>query len=217
MAEFESLATHEPLDAHVDRHALDRLMMLCDGVFAIAITLAALEIHAPDAHMAAAGIFGAMARPVAAYVLSFVIIAVFWLRNRDLFARVERVDRPLTLMVLAQLCLIALIPVGVRGVAEFDSEAGFRFYAMTMAGCGLLNLALWAYAGFVARLLHPQVPAGYCLKRVTGAAILMLMFVPLSIVRFDPGLRVSLVELVVLFALRMVVLRRSGRRAISPD
>lgn len=215
MAEFESLATHEPLKAHIARHALDRLMMLCDGVFAIAITLAALEIHAPDRHVPASGLVEAMGRPVIAYAFSFVIVAVLWMRNRDLFARVTRVDRAMTLLVLAQLCVIALVPVGVRGVAEFDSEAGFRFYAWAMAGCGATNFALWTYAGYVARLLNPDLPKDYCLRRVTGAAFLMLMFVPWCFARPELSAKFTLVEVVVLAVARRLILRRYGARSFN--
>jgi len=36
------------LQRRLDRHSYDRLIILSDGVFAIAITLAAFEIKAPD-------------------------------------------------------------------------------------------------------------------------------------------------------------------------
>ena len=48
MSEPESLATDEKLDIHLRRHAYDRLLMLSDGIFAIAITLAAIEIKPPE-------------------------------------------------------------------------------------------------------------------------------------------------------------------------
>ena len=37
MSEPESLATDEGLDQHIRRHAYDRLLMLSDGICAIAI------------------------------------------------------------------------------------------------------------------------------------------------------------------------------------
>ena len=49
VGEFESLDTDEGLKARIARHGFDRLIMLCDGVFAIAITLLALEIKPPSA------------------------------------------------------------------------------------------------------------------------------------------------------------------------
>jgi hypothetical protein len=45
MSEPESLATAEGLDEHVRRHSYDRLLMLSDGIFAIATTLAALDVR----------------------------------------------------------------------------------------------------------------------------------------------------------------------------
>ena len=54
MSEPESLATIEGLDEHVRRHSYDRLIMLSDGIFAIATTLAALDVRIP-AHAAGLG------------------------------------------------------------------------------------------------------------------------------------------------------------------
>ena len=42
MSEPESLDTDEPLQKRIERHWFDRLIMLSDGVFAIAMTLLAL-------------------------------------------------------------------------------------------------------------------------------------------------------------------------------
>ena len=87
MSELESLSVHEKLARHLERHALDRLVMLCDGVFAIATTLAAVEVHLPD-HAASLGDIWAQAGDrILTYVISFFVIATFWLHNRDLFAR----------------------------------------------------------------------------------------------------------------------------------
>ena len=63
MSEPESLATDEALSEHIRRHSYDRLLMLSDGIFAIAITLAALEIQAPPQHVSLAVMAHAMARP----------------------------------------------------------------------------------------------------------------------------------------------------------
>src|SRR6185295_5337975 len=116
MSEPESLATEEGLEAHVRRHAYDRLLMLSDGIFAIAITLAALEIQVPHGHASLAALARAMARPIIAYLLSFVIIGIFWVSHRNLFARVRRVDTPLTVLNLILLGLVALLPAVIHGV-----------------------------------------------------------------------------------------------------
>lgn len=177
MSELESLSVEEGLKKHVNRHSIDRLVMLCDGVFAIAITLAALEIHVPAAPNYAA-IMSVMSVRLVAYLISFVVIAVFWTSNRDLFARLRRVDRPLTALVLATLCVTALIPASVRiaGPAEGDLGGAFQFYAGIMVVSGALNCSQWIYAGWRSGVMSDEVPRDYRIKRVVETATLPLLF-----------------------------------------
>src|SRR6185437_12622650 len=116
MSEPESLATIEGLDEHVRRHSYDRLIMLSDGIFAIATTLAALDVRLPTQTGNLAEMLVASRRGLLAYGLSFFIAGIFWVSNRNLFARLRRVDGPLTFMTLAMLCMIALIPATIRSV-----------------------------------------------------------------------------------------------------
>ncbi|NUQ17636.1 MAG: DUF1211 domain-containing protein [Sphingomonas sp.] len=74
--EPESLHIHEPLRARVDRHNYDRLLMLSDGVFAIAI---ALELKLPNHWDGSAGaLLGATGRPLVGYLFGFALVGVFW-------------------------------------------------------------------------------------------------------------------------------------------
>ena len=67
MAEPESLATEETVQKHIRRHAYDRLIMLCDGIFAIATTLSALEIHLPEDAASFGEVTRAVGKPLFAY------------------------------------------------------------------------------------------------------------------------------------------------------
>ena len=209
MAEPESLATKEPLGAHIERHQYDRLLMLSDGIFAIATTLAALEIHLPE-HAATIGeMLGAGGRTIAAYAISFLIIAVFWISNRDLFARVKRVDRWLTGLTLAMLCLVAVIPACAHVVyIKGNTDAAFAFYALTMAVCGALNVAMWAYAGFAPGIMREEVPRAYRWRRVVLSLTMPLLFGTMFLVPADQAV-IALIPLAV-FALvvRRVLLPR---------
>src|SRR3569833_3281801 len=128
MSEPESLSTEEALDTHIRRHAYDRLLMISDGIFAIAITLAALEIKLPGEMAGDLGVIAhAMLRPTVAYLLAFMIIAIFWVQHRDLFARIRRVDPVLTGLTLLLLCLISLVPAVVPGIYTIEKNpAGFQ-------------------------------------------------------------------------------------------
>lgn len=181
MSEPESLSTEEGLETHIRRHGYDRLIMISDGIFAIAITLAALEIKLPEeVHGEVADIARAMLRPIASYLISFLLIALFWLHHRDLFARVRRVDAVLTGLTLLLLCLISLIPVMVHGiyVGADENLAGFRLYIMAMLACGLTSLAMWLYAVWAPGVMRPEVPRAYRIARTLMAAVLPAVMLP---------------------------------------
>lgn len=183
MSEPESLATNEPLERHIERHHYDRLLMLSDGIFAIATTLAALEIRLPE-HAATIGeILGGGGRMIATYAISFLIIAIFWVSNRDLFARVKRVDQWLTGLTLAMLCLVAVIPACAHVVyVKGKTDAAFAFYALAMTICGSLNLAMWAYACFRPGVMRAEVPRPYRWVRVALSSMMPVMFATMFVV-----------------------------------
>jgi uncharacterized membrane protein len=179
MSEPESLATDEALSEHIRRHAYDRLLMLSDGIFAIAITLAALEIQPPPEHASVAQMVQAMARPIIAYLVSFGMIGIFWIQHRDLFARVRRVDAPLTLLTLALLCLVALLPAVIHGLySPGRDEAPFRLYALVMVACGFGNVVMWLYVTVRPGLIAPEVSSTYLWSRVIGTLGMPLILMP---------------------------------------
>jgi uncharacterized membrane protein len=208
MAEPESLATHEALGAHVARHAYDRLIMLSDGIFAIATTLAALEIripaNIPDPDAALSVFWAALVT----YGVSFSVIAIFWLGSRDLFARLARVTPPITVLTLIVLCLVALIPIGTRAMTDKAADLPFHIYTVIMFGSGLANAALWSYASFAPGVMHEEVPRRYRWTRALGSLALPGLFAPLMFVTSEQFMRAVLAAAIVIVILRRGVLPR---------
>jgi uncharacterized membrane protein len=204
MSEPESLATDEGLEKHLRRHAYDRLLMLSDGIFAIAITLAALEIKIPEGKLSPAALAHEMLLPVLGYLVSFGVIAVFWVSHRNLFARLRSVDRGVTWLTLAMLCLISLIPAVLHAVyTPGGGETRFRLYAVTMIACGVANAAMWIYCAARPRLMAPEVTWADRWTRATGTLAMPLIFLPML---FAPIDRFGSTVLPV--ALAMIVVRR---------
>src|SRR5580704_11904668 len=113
--EPETLSTAEPLATRRPRHNFDRLIMLSDGVFAIAITLLALDVRIPaGADLKMPTLLAALAPVMVAYTLSFVVISAYWLLHRRFMAVILRVDTVATLLNLLILGLVALLPAGTR-------------------------------------------------------------------------------------------------------
>ena len=159
MGAFEDLDTDEPLAKRMERHAYDRLIMLSDGVFAIAITLAALEIRAPAnwdrnpytlAH--------AIVPTLASYAIAFAVISAYWMAHRRMIAKLVRVDALATVLNLIFLGLIALQPAAVRLLTDYGPTGltGQIYYGQIVL-IGVVQGLFWLYASTGGRLVDPAL------------------------------------------------------------
>ena len=94
----------------------DRLVMLCDGVFAIAITLLVIGIGVklPGDNPTVGQInheLWKMIPPAISYVITFIILAVFWRFHRNLMHIVKRLDNAFIVLTFVYLAFIAFFPV----------------------------------------------------------------------------------------------------------
>ena len=156
--EPESLHTHESMNARIERHDYDRLLMLSDGVFAIAITLLALELRLPESWDGSVQqLFTATGRPLTGYLFGFGLVGVFWFMHRRLFARLEQVDRVITILNLLLLGLVGLTPYIARMIAEAGPDRAMPFYLAALASVlGVLAL-IRGWAALRPGLLHAGV------------------------------------------------------------
>lgn len=151
-----------PQTTHQDQFGLERLVFFSDAVFAIAITLLALEIRLPALEQ---GITDAMLlRSLAAlwpkylsFVISFLVIGAFWMGHHRKFRLIERYDRRLIWLNLLLLMTVAFIPFPTSVISEYGNTTGTIFYAASMTVSGLVLAALWWYASHHNRLVDPHL------------------------------------------------------------
>ena len=159
MGEFELLDETEALPQRMDRHGFDRLIMLSDGVFAIAITLSALEIR-PPAHWdeREISLLRMMGPPLIAYAIAFSVISAYWMAHRRMLARLRRVDGPATVLNLVFLGLVALQPAAIKLLLEYraDGGAGHIYFGQILL-MGAAQATLWVYAWVFGRLIDPSI------------------------------------------------------------
>ncbi|MGA5170776.1 TMEM175 family protein [Streptomyces lavendulocolor] len=131
--------------ARDDEGSAARVLALSDGVFAIAMTLLALDIRLP-AGLDSAGFEGALGEVVPnlwAYVLSFVVIAAFWQGHHQVFRYVREVDGTVIKLGLISLGLIALMPFPTTLLAEYGDESqSVAVYSGAVAAIGAVQLSL---------------------------------------------------------------------------
>ena len=103
-----------------------RLEAFSDGVFAIVITLLILDVHIPQDQPLTLASLGSTAPHLLAFVLSFVIVGLYWVAHHSMIHFVKQVDRqilwlnhgaPPALRVLIARLHSAPIPVYALAIA----------------------------------------------------------------------------------------------------
>ncbi|KND37098.1 hypothetical protein IQ60_04005 [Streptomyces europaeiscabiei] len=126
----------------------DRLITLSDGIFAIAMTLLALEVRvAPD--LDSEQFHDALREAVpqlAAYALSFLILSIFWRDQRQILLMSAKTGGLPQHLALAVLGMIALVPFPTSILAEYGAREplAVAMYAATICLIDLLQLAMFA-------------------------------------------------------------------------
>src|SRR5438093_526861 len=145
-----------------------RVEAFSDGVFAIAITLLILAVGIdPHFHGELGKELVDLWPSYVAYAVSFLTIGIMWVNHHAIFRNFARVDRPLLLLNIMLLMLIAFVPFPTRVVAEFvqsdtnRQEAAF-LYGITMTITAILFFCVWIYGS--RRLLRPDADP----REVTG-------------------------------------------------
>jgi uncharacterized membrane protein len=132
----------------------DRVLFFSDAVFAIAITLLAVNLHVPG-NAAHGGItvgtelHNALPR-LEGFGISFAVIAQFWLGHHGIFRYITAFDRPLITLNLLFLGTIAFLPYPTEVLSQnsLSGSGTLIFYSACVAAAGLAEGAVWIYANY---------------------------------------------------------------------
>ena len=102
-----------------------RLEAFSDGVFAVAITLLALDLTVPEpGHGAIAHQLAGHWPSFAAYVVSFLTIGIIWVNHHALVRNFATVDRVTLFLNLLMLFFVVTIPFATATMAAYLREGG---------------------------------------------------------------------------------------------
>lgn len=137
------------LNAREQRNASpDRLLTFTDGVFAIIITILVLELKVPDLG-AGKSLREALTdiRPTfMAFVISFLLVGMYWVWHRSAFAQVRYVDLNTVWLNLLFLLPVAMIPFGASMLGEYEGDAtALHFYGLVLIAATLFRTVLELY------------------------------------------------------------------------
>ena len=103
----------------------DRLEAFSDGVFAVAITLLALNLTVPGpGHGPLAQQLADHWPSFAAYGVSFLTVGIIWVNHHTLFKNFAEVDRVLLFLNLLLLFFVVTIPFGTATFAAYLTRGG---------------------------------------------------------------------------------------------
>ena len=131
-----------------ESHETHRSEFFSDGVFAVAITLLALDlvqIHASD-EAGYSTLWSALRHfwPVLlAFAASFASIGAAWINHHAVFARADRVSRSVNTANLGLLACVVMFPWATATLAEALSNGGGTQEVLLYAAVLFLNAAAW--------------------------------------------------------------------------
>ena len=126
-----------------DERGLERIIFFSDAVFAIAITLLALDIRLPPLPESASnGILlaalGSLWPRYLSYGISFLAVGMMWLAHHRAFRQLHQYSERLMLLNILFLLVIGYLPFPTAVIGEFGNAVATIFYAAAMGLAGLL-------------------------------------------------------------------------------
>ena len=140
---------------------LDRIVFFSDAVVAIAITLLVLDLKldVPDSQIIRWVDIGKLLPQFAAFLLSFILVALFWIIHNQIFCYVKRMDEPLAWINVSWLFFIALLPFSASVLsAHFGERVATMVYALNTLGITACQNFIWDYVAARPDYLDGTIP-----------------------------------------------------------
>jgi uncharacterized membrane protein len=181
---MEKPMSKRPKLQHVekDEMGMERLVFFSDAVFAIAITLLALEIRLPQdiGHASNTELLHSLLSiwpKYLGYLISFLSIGNFWIIHHRQYRYIERYDTRLMFINMLILMAVAFIPFPTSVISENGNRTATILYALNASVVGLLSALLWVYASYnhrlVARDMEPAMVRRGVLRNLIAPVIFL--------------------------------------------
>src|SRR5215831_2003038 len=151
-----------------------RLEAFSDGVFAIVITLLILNVHVPDGRTLTLATLRPLIPPLATFVLSFIIVGVYWISHHHTLHFVKEVNRRLLwLNLLVLLCVVFIpFPTSLLGTG-FNNPLAVRLYGLSLIATNASGLFFWLYTSSHEELMVAPITKAF------GRAVFIIQTSPM--------------------------------------
>ena len=161
---------------------------LSDGVFAIVLTLIVLELRTPDSNGGNLLNDLRMALPkIEAWLLSFIILSIFWTIHHNVVAGVARTDNLFNYLNLGFLLCISILPWLSSLLGSYHNDPlAVMLFSGTLGIGGLILCLQWLYACGSAGLVSKELDKSLCrtmtllVLRLPVVAVLSMYLAPIN-------------------------------------
>ncbi len=135
-----------------------RITAFSDGVFSIAITLLVLNLCVPTVPGELLDQLGKQWPSLLSYILSFVIVGIYWVAHHNMFHYIKRSDRPFLWINILLLMCVAFIPFPAGLLGQYPTQPiSVIIYASSLILTNLMLSLLWWYATSNHRLVDQDI------------------------------------------------------------
>jgi len=182
-----------------------RIEALSDGIFAFAMTLLVLDVKLPHHPAVEAGQLAptllALWPKFFSYIMSFVVLGVFWVGHHGYAHFLKRTDRWLLWITLLFLMLIVCVPFSTDLLGDYPTQkVAVMIYGGNITALGLTLSLQWWYAThrhrLVGRDLEPEMVRKGT-QRILGGAVVYSCAVLLALI--NPTISVILYAVIPIF------------------
>lgn len=138
-----------------------RMEALCDGVFAVAMTLLVFDLHVPTVAPGKLwpGLL-ALWPNLLSYLISVLVLGIYWLGHRAQLHYVRRADHTFHWINFIFLAVVSLIPFSARMLSAYPLDpVAIGVYGANTIAIGLLLWWHWRYCTDHSRLTSEQISA----------------------------------------------------------
>jgi uncharacterized membrane protein len=173
---------------------VEHVISFSDAVFAFAITLMALTINIPDlpTNLTQSELldkFYSLYPQVESYVISFAVIAIFWVSYHQVFNHIKGSHITMVYLNLLFLLLITLLSLSTSLVINYGTyQIPYVIYCFIVIMTSLLLATIWWYATknkhLVDKNLHPFFIKG-TLVNILSIPIIFTISIIVSFINLD--------------------------------
>ncbi len=172
-----------------------RIEALTDGIFAVAMTLLVIELKLPahdsiKTQIDLINAVGHLLPKFIAWLISFFVLALFWIGHHKLFHFVRHIDGKLLALCILQLGFVSLMPFSSALAGEFAGTWFSQvFYSINMMFLAISAMLITRYIYWHPELCMPPMPKGtYLASRFRLAGLIVISLSAIIISKYLPGI-----------------------------